>query len=194
MMSAFSQAPYAIRRAEESETNVIAYLRLASLVSLEMPDHPLRAVRAVMDSLPDVDAPLVASGRYFVADSSGELIAGAGWSVLPLSFRGEELVDEAGTHGPVIGHPGAVMVRGFFLDPDLGRRGAGARLLAGVESDAARAGYDAAELVVPAAAQVYYRGLGFRPVARLTLRRPRIEPLPLVQMRKLLPSRMAAAA
>jgi GNAT superfamily N-acetyltransferase len=194
MMSAFSQAPYAIRRAEESETNLLAYLRLASLVSLEMPDHPLQVIRAVMDSLPDVDAPLVASGHYLVADSSGELIAGAGWSVLPLSFRGQDLVHEADSHGTVIGGPGAVLVRGFFLDPDLGRRGAGARLLASVESDAARAGYDSAELVVPAAAQVYYRSLGFRPVAKMTLRRPRIEPLPLLQMRKHLPSRMAAAA
>jgi GNAT superfamily N-acetyltransferase len=194
MMSAFSQAPYAIRRAEESETNLLAYLRLASLVSLEMPDHPLQVIRAVMDSLPDVDAPLVASGHYLVADSSGELIAGAGWSVLPLSFRGQDLVHGADPRGTVIGGPGAVLVRGFFLDPDLGRRGAGARLLASVESDAARAGYDSAELVVPAAAQVYYRSLGFRPVAKMTLRRPRIEPLPLLQMRKHLPSRMAAAA
>jgi hypothetical protein len=63
-----------------------------------------------------------------------------------------------------------------------------------VESDAARAGHDCAELVVPAAAQIYYRSLGFRPVAKMTLRRPRIEPLPLLQMRKHLPSRMAAAA
>jgi GNAT superfamily N-acetyltransferase len=194
MMCAFSQAPYAIRRAYESETNLLACLRLASLVSLEMPDHPLAAIRAVTDSLPDVDAPLVASGHYFVADSSGELIAGAGWSVLPLSFRGEDLVDEAGPSGPVMSRPGAVLVRGFFLDPDLGRRGAGARLLASVESDAARSGYDSAELVVPAAAQIYYRSLGFRPVAKMTLRRPRIEPLPLLQMRKHLPSRMAAAA
>ena len=99
MMSAFSQAPYAIRRAEEAETNLLAYLRLASLVSLEMPDHPLQAIRAVMDSLPDVDAPLVASGHYFVADNSGELIAGAGWSVLPLSFRGQDLVNNADPHG-----------------------------------------------------------------------------------------------
>jgi GNAT superfamily N-acetyltransferase len=193
-MCAFSQAPYAIRRADESETNLLTYLRLASLVSLEMPDHPLEAIRAVIDSLPDVDAPLVASGHYFVADSSGELIAGAGWSVLPLSFRGQDLVHEGGPHDPVISRPGAVLMRGFFLDPDLGRRGAGARLLASVESDAARAGHDSAELVVPAAAQVYYRSLGFRPVAKMTLRRPRIEPLPLLQMRKHLPSRMAAAA
>jgi GNAT superfamily N-acetyltransferase len=194
MMPAFSQPAYAIRRAEEPETNLLAYLRLASLLSLEMPSHPLAAIRAVMDALPDIDAPLVASGRYWVADHSGELIAGAGWSVLPLSFRGQDIVDEAGGRAPAIGGPGAVLVRGFFLDPDLGRRGAGARLLARVEADAARAGYDTAELVVPAAAQVYYRGLGFKPVARLMLKREQTVPLPLLQMRKLLPCRMSAAA
>jgi GNAT superfamily N-acetyltransferase len=194
MMAAFSQARYAIRRAEESEANLLTCLRFSSLVSLEMPNHPLEAVRAVMDGLPDVDAPLIASGRYFVADHSGELIAGAGWSVLPLSFRGQDLVDQAGGGAPVLSRPGAVLVRGFFLDPDLGRRGAGAQLLARLEADAARAGYDTAEMVVPATAEVYYRSLGFRPVARLKLTRGRLEALPLLQMRKLLPARMSAAA
>lgn len=194
MMPAFSQASYAIRRAEESEANLVAYLRLASLLSLEMRKQPLAAIRAVMDGLPDVDALLVASGRYLVADHAGELIAGAGWSVLPLSYRGERLLDETGRSSILTTDPGAVFVRGFFLDPDLGRRGAGQQLLARLEADIARAGYDMAEIVVPAAAQIFYRGLGFRPVARLMLRLDRSGPLPLLQMRKPLPCRFAAAA
>ena len=88
----------------------------------------------------------------------------------------------------------AVLVRGFFLDPDVGRRGVGADLLAHVEADAARAGYDAAELVVPSAAQVLYRSLGFRPVRRLALRVDGDGLVPLLQMRKRLAVRLAVGS
>ncbi len=194
MMPAFSQASYAIRRAEESETNLLAYLRLASLLSLEMPGRPLAAIRAVMDALPDVDAPLVASGRYLVADHCGDLIGGAGWSVLPLGYPGDRLLDGSGRPACLMPDSGAVLLRGFFLDPDLGRRGVGARLLARIEADAVRAGYDTAGLVVPAGSQVYYRSLGFKPVGRLTLRLGGGVSLPLLQMRKPLAFRLPAAA
>jgi GNAT superfamily N-acetyltransferase len=193
-MPAFGPFSYTIRRADESETNLIAYLRLASLISLEMPGRPLAAIRALMDGLPDVDALHVATGRYLVADHRGELIGGAGWSVLPLGFRGERLLDETGSPAGLMLDPGAVLVRGFFLDPDLGRRGAGVRLLARIEADAARMGYDTAELIIPASSEASYRSLGFRPVGRLWLRLDGEARLPLMQMRKALPDRLAVAA
>jgi GNAT superfamily N-acetyltransferase len=156
--------------------------------------QPLEAIRAVMDGLPDIDPALVACGRYFVADHDGDLIGGAGWSVLPLSYRGERLLDETGQRASLMLDPGAVLVRGFFLDPDLGRRGVGARLLARVEADASRMGYDTAEIVVPASSQAYYRSLGFRLVGRLMLELDRSGGLPLLQMRKPLSVRFAVAA
>jgi GNAT superfamily N-acetyltransferase len=193
-MPAFGPTSYTIRRAEESETNLIAYLRLASLISLEMPGRPLAAIRALMDGLPDIDPHHLATGRYLVADHGGDLIGGAGWSVLPLSFRGERLLDQRGDRAGLMLDPGAVLVRGFFLDPDLGRRGVGARLLARIEADAARMGYDTAELVIPATSEAFYRSLGFRPIARLSLGLDGDARLPLLQMRKPLPDRLAVAA
>jgi GNAT superfamily N-acetyltransferase len=193
-MPAFGPSSYTIRRAEEAEANLIAYLRLASLISLEMHGRPLAAIRALIDGLPDIDAAHVATGRYLVADHRGDLIGGAGWSVLPLSFRGERLLDDTGGRAGLMLDPGAVLLRGFFLDPDLGRRGVGARLLARVEADAARMGYDTAELVIPATSDTFYRSLGFRPVARLALQLDGNARLPLLQMRKPLPGRLAVAA
>jgi GNAT superfamily N-acetyltransferase len=193
-MPAFGPTSYEIRRAEQAEANLLAYLRLASLLSLEMRRQPLEAIRAVMDGLPDIDPALVASGRYFVADHDGDLIGGAGWSVLPLSYRGERLLDETGERASLMLDPGAVLVRGFFLDPDLGRRGVGARLLARVEADASRMGYDTAEIVVPASSQAYYKSLGFRFAGRLMLELERSGGLPLLQMRKPLSVRFAVAA
>src|SRR5687768_12240537 len=114
-----------------------------------MPGDPLKWLGAITASLPDVDADLIRDGRYFVTDCGGELIGGAGWSLLPLSFRADRLVEADGLPAALSLDAGAVLVRGFFLDPDGGRRAAAADLLAHVEADAACAGHDVAELVVP---------------------------------------------
>jgi GNAT superfamily N-acetyltransferase len=193
-MLAYHQPRFALRQAQASETSLIAYLRLASLLSLEMPDHSLAAIRAVMTRLPDVDAELLATERYVVAESDGDLLGGAGWSALPLSYRAEHLIGEDGRPACLTLDAGAVLLRGFFLDPDLGRRGAGAGLLAHIEADAGSAGYAAAELVVPATSQLYYRSLGFRPVGKLALKLGREDVLPLLQMRRRFPVKLACAA
>jgi GNAT superfamily N-acetyltransferase len=193
-MAAFQQPHFEIRRAAEEETDVIGDLRLASMLAVELPGHSLATVGAVLEALPDVDAGLVASGHYLLADADGDLIGGAGWSVLPLSFRSEPLLSADGRPADLSLGVRSVLIRGFFLDPDMGRRGAGAALLARIEADAARGGYDSAELVVPASSQVHYRGLGFRPMAKLWLRIGRNSVLPLLQMRRCFPARLADAA
>jgi GNAT superfamily N-acetyltransferase len=193
-MLAFNQACYEVRRAKASETSLIGYLRLASLLSLEIPDRSLAAIGAVMSRLPDVGPDLIEAGRYFVADHGGELLGGAGWSVLPLRFRADHLIGEDGCAGRLSLGRGSVLVRGFFLDSDLGRRGAGASLMARIEADAASAGFAAAELVVPASSHIFYRGLGFRPIGRLGLDIGSGELLPLLQMRRGFQPGLAIAA
>ena len=193
-MLAFHQPHYSVRPAELSETSLIGYLRLASLLSLEIPGASLGAIRAVMSRLPDVGPDLIEAGHYFVADQDGDLLGGAGWSVLPLRYRAEHLMDEDGHAARLSLDRGSVLVRGFFLDPDLGRRGAGASLLTRIEAEAAQAGHSAAELIVPASAQIYYRSLGFRPVGRFALKLDGGEVLPLLQMRKCFGPGLAMAA
>ncbi len=188
-----AQQSFVIRRAEKSEAGLIRDLRFASLLSFEMQGDPLKWLGAITAALPDVDADLICDGRYFVADCGGELIGGAGWSLLPLSFRADRLVEADGRAAALSLDAGAVLVRGFFLDPDGGRRAAAADLLAHLEADAACAGHDAAELVVPSSAEILYRSLGFRPARRLALR---VDDgfVPLLQMRKRLPVRLKSAA
>jgi GNAT superfamily N-acetyltransferase len=193
-MLSLNLADVVIRQGLESEAGLIAYLRFASLFCLEMPGQALADIRSLMSALPDVDGPLLAGGSYVVADRHGELLGGAGWSVLPLTFRGDFLRDENGRPTSVAVQAGSVLLRGFFLDPDMGRRGIAAALLAQVEAGAAAQGHAATEVVIPAAAQLHYRGLGFRPVARLSLLLRRGNTLPLLQMRKAFPLRLAAAA
>jgi GNAT superfamily N-acetyltransferase len=185
--------PYVVRRAALSETGLIGDLRLSSLVSLEMPGDRLDSIRAFTAALPDVDADLVGAGRYFVADSGGELVGGIGWSVLPLGFRGDGLVSEDRNRAALSLAADSVLVRGFFVDPDVGPRAVGTNLLAHLELEAVRAGHGAFELVVPHSAQLIYRSLGFRPVARLALRTDD-GVLPLMQMRKPLAVRLKSAA
>lgn len=193
-MLAFNQPSYGVRPALPSETSLINDLRLASLLSLEMPNHSLKAIRAVMCRLPDIDAELVGAERYFVVDHGGDLLGGAGWSVLPSGFQAEHVVGEDGRAASLALGESSVLMRGFFLDPDLGRRGAGASVLARIEADAGRAGHAAAELIVPAWSQLYYRGLGFKPVKKLGLILEKEDVLPLLQMRKGFPVSMAVAA
>jgi hypothetical protein len=183
-----------LRRADPAEAGMLAYLRLASLLCLEMRDEPLAAVHALIRALPDVDAELLASGRYFVAEKGGDLIGGAGWSMLPLSFRLPRLLDEQGRPAGWSLAQGSVLLRGLFLDPDMGRNGAMASLLARIEADVARAGHAALEVIVPASSQVQYRSHGFRPTGKFGLRLANEGVLPLARMRKGLSCRLAMAA
>lgn len=186
--------PHVVRPAERHEASLIGYLRLASLLCLEMPGHALEDVGAVMATLPDVDSELIAAGRYMVAERESDLVGGVGCSVLPLGFRGDRLIDEGGRPAtPLLGHD-SVLLRGFFVDPDLGCNGVGAGLLARVELEAARAGHGSAEALVPSSGQRLYRSLGFKLVRRLGLRVAGADLVPIVQMRKSLALRLAAAA
>lgn len=193
-MLPFNKPDYAVRSASSADAGLIGYLRLASLLCLEMPRHSLAEIRTLMDRLPDVDARLVGAGTYVVAESGGELIAGAGWSDLPLSLWDGGLVDERGAAVSLRLGNCSALIRGFFLDPDLGRRGAGCSVLATIEAQLLATGRLGAELVVPASAEVAYRRLGFRPVRRLGLTVANGDVLPLLQMRKPLGLRLAEAA
>ena len=193
-MVAFHQPDYVLRRAHISEVPLIRDLRVASLVALEMQRQPLEAVGAIMADVPDVDPEHIRAGRYVVADHRGDLIGGAGWSVLPLQYRGERIVSADGGRAFLSLDAGSVLLRGFFVDADLGRRGVGAQLIAHVTAQAAEAGHSGLEIIVPADAQVYYRGLGFRPVRRLFIRLDEGPPLPILQMRRPIPPRLAVAA
>jgi len=187
------QPPFILRRAPVSELGLISHLRLASLLCLEIPGLALEAVGALLTAAPDLDGPLLASGRYFVADRGGELIAGGGWSLLPLSFCNGPLTADDGRPARVALDDGSVLLRGFFLDPDLGRQGAAAALLAQLGAEAAAAGHSAFEAMAAAEAHALYAGLGFRTVRRLRMEVDG-EPMDLVQMRKALVQRLPAAA
>lgn len=192
-MTALYGQPCTIRPATAPEAGLVSYLRLASLVCLEMSGYSLAAIRAVMSRLPDVDGKLVATGRYYVAERSGDLLGGAGWAELPLRFRAEGLSAEDGGTVAFSGK-GSVLLRGFFLDPDLGRRGAAKRLLTRIEMEVLRAGHAALETFAPATAESFYRGLGFKRVRGLRLDLGRDDPLPLLHLRRDLVPRVALAA
>lgn len=185
---------FALRRADLSELSLIAELRLISLLSLEMPRHSLHAIEAVLTSIPEVDAAMLQSGRYVVADHAGDLLGGAGWSPLTAEFRSERLGHEGGGPAFISLDADSVLLRGFFLDPDQGRRGVGAVLLAQIEADAAVQGFRGGEIIVPGEAQLFYRSLGFRALRRLSLKLDSGDSVPILQMRKAFAPRLAAAA
>lgn len=183
-MLALNRPNYLIRSAMKGETGMLADLRMASLLCLEMPNQSLATIRTFMSALPDVDERLVAGGSYSVADKDGDLIAGAGWSPMRRPLQGSRLVGADGKMMNFSVGDDSVLIRGFFLDPDMGRQGAGTTLLSHVQDSAARAGYSAGEILIPASSQLYYRSLGFRSVAAAELKLEGTGSLALVQMRR----------
>ena len=188
-MLAFVQPQPLIRSARVAEAALVSYLRHAALWCLDMPGRSPDTIGAFLERVPDVDAELIAAGRYMVVERGGVIRGGAGWSPLRPSDRawlfGE--ADRASAGGE-----DAVLVRGFFSD-DRVRYATGLGLLARVEEQAACAGYRSAEIVAPAVLQDYHRGLGFRTVCRLQFAGG-AETVPLVHMRKAFNATLAAVA
>ncbi|WP_119459922.1 GNAT family N-acetyltransferase [Rhodospirillaceae bacterium SYSU D60014] len=85
---------------------------------------------------------ILAGGRYFVAESDGRPVAGAGWS-------------------PCTGLPDAAMIRAVFVHPDHGACGLGRRLVHSAEDAAVTAGFS--DILVSAALTSigFYEKLGY---------------------------------
>lgn len=169
--------PALIRRLRPSEAALVNHLALAFLWNVELPGRSLAEVGAFLAQVPGADRSLAGDGAYFVAQIAGIVAAGGGWSVMPL---------DGGS--PAAGQP--VLSPLFFVDPEA-RRGLGARLLASIEKDIARAGHARAHALVPLGSTPVYEAVGYRRVAAEELAHGRV---PAVRLTKALAAELAAVA
>lgn len=137
-------ATYRIRRAQPEDRARILSLRpeaLAEGVMAGTDEH--RLIEALIEEpAPDLDE-LIASGRYFVAEADGQVIAGAGWA--PQDSLGD------------VAFIRSVVVRPGHCEATLGRR-----LVEIAEDAAATAGYGLFLAPVPPAVAGLFEQLGYR--------------------------------
>ena len=190
-MLAYVQPSHLIRRAHSGEAALIGHLRRSALWCLDLPDRSPETIGAMLERIPDVDLGLIEMGTYFIAERAGEILGGAGWSPLTGHIRAGLFGDDDRLPSRAVAD--AVLVRGLFIDSEESRFIVAVRLMAHLETDAARAGYGSAEIVVPAGLQSYCRDLGFRAVGRLSFAYAG-ETVPLVHMRRRFVTALRAVA
>jgi GNAT superfamily N-acetyltransferase len=139
-----------IRRATQADIAAVDLLLADSYPRLLAKDYApsvlVMAVPIIARAQPD----LVASGRYFVGQDAGGIIAAGGWS---RSAPG----GGAATAGT--GH-----IRHVVTDYRHQRRGIGRALMGGVLADARRAGMVGMACLSTLTAERFYTSLGFRPL------------------------------
>lgn len=131
-----------IRRASAADREAILSFQRAAIADVKPGAYPERALEAWWRTpTTDLDT-LIASGRYFVAEQGGRLVAGGGWE--PHRRIGD-----------------TAELRAVFVDPAHHARGLGAAVMRVVEDAAVTAGYD--HILAPASlnATGFYRKLGY---------------------------------
>lgn len=133
---------HSIRRATPDDRSAILSFQRAAIAHVRPGTYPAEALEAWWRTpAANLDS-LIASGRYFVAEHRGRLVAGAGWE------PERRIKDTA-------------VLRAVFVDPAHRAQGLGAALTQVVEDAAVTAGFD--HILVPASlnATGFYRKLGY---------------------------------
>jgi N-acetylglutamate synthase-like GNAT family acetyltransferase len=171
-MLAYAHSPHLIRRAEIGDLALLAHLRIARLWCIELNKRGIELVAAHANHDP-VDRDSIEAGRYLVAEHCGTLLAGCGWEP--------------------VGEDGARLT-GLVLDLDHGANSIAARVVACVETEAARAGRARVEVRVPRSVAASFRMLGYEPGDNDPSDAERDAGIVLVHMRKDLPLVLADVA
>ena len=139
--------PPALRVATPRDRAAVSALLARSYPVLLAADYPPDTLAAALPHLTEVRAELLASGRYFVVDAGGVLLAAGGWSA-------ERPTDGGTTQGE--GH-----VRHVVTDPAALRRGLARRIVARAIAEASEAGLSRLVSLSTRTAVPFYAKLGF---------------------------------
>lgn len=138
-----------IRIAATDDADAVARVLLASYSSLYRGWYQDDVLAAALPAMTRANPRLLSSGRYFVAEIDGVIVACGGWSA----------EKPGGAMIPRLAH-----VRHFATDPDFINRGCGGAILTRSLEEAAAAGFAEIESVSSLTAEAFYARHGFRPV------------------------------
>lgn len=161
-----------IRPAMPADTEGVSRLLARSYRALLAPDYDPALLRDVLPLIGQANPRLLNCGTYFVAEQGERILAAGGWT-------------DVTPHGRP-GQPGVGHIRHVATDPDIARRGIGARLMARVLRSAAAAGMDDLRCQSTLTAAPFYESLGFTSLGRIDVRFPTGALFPAIQMRRVI--------
>ena len=146
---------WAVRLANEADAERVGSVLRSAYARFDLPGHDRDRLTGALAAITAPPLPLLRSGRYFVAEREGELIACGGWSPDPPPS--------------VAGRPGVGHLRHFATRADWTGRGVGRSLHAASERQALAEGTRRLDVVSTPDAVRFYRGLGFEPLGPIDI-------------------------
>ena len=144
------ESAFHIRPAAPEDTDAVSRVLERSYGVLYRGWYQDEVLAAALPAMTRANPRLLASGRYFVAEIDGAIVACGGWS----------------PEKPGIGViPRLAHVRHFATDPDFINRGCGGAILCRCFDEATAAGFAEIESVSSLTAEAFYARHGFRQVA-----------------------------
>ncbi|MGZ6070348.1 MAG: GNAT family N-acetyltransferase [Myxococcaceae bacterium] len=170
------------RIATEADRPVIEALISRSVHGLMSADYSHDQLEAARRHIFGVDGELLADRTYWVYEHGGTLVAAGGWSRRRSLFGGDQSVGGRSVGALLDPVHEPARIRAFFVDPAFARRGLGRALLSLCEQEAARAGFQALELVATLSGVALYAAAGFTAVERFEVMLPPGVEFPVVRM------------
>ena len=176
---------YNIRLARFEDRNRIQQLIAESARGLSREHYTDAQIEAAVAKVFGVDTTLIEDGTYFVAEDGDVLVGCGGWSRRRTLYGGDQYVARDTSYLDPATDP--AKIRAFFVHPDHARKGVAQALLAKCESEAARNGFRALELMSTLPGIDFYKAHGYSGEGLFELQLTDAVKLGLVPMRKELP-------
>lgn len=145
-----SGAP-AIRVASTQDAAAVSKVLFASFSTLYRGWYRDDVLERALPAMTRANPALLASGRYFVGEADGRIVACGGWSVA----------------SPTSGQGGAPHLRHFATDPEYLGRGFSGAIVERSLDEARRAGFRTMEVISSLTAEAFYARHGFAPLAQV---------------------------
>jgi GNAT superfamily N-acetyltransferase len=151
---------YRLRLATLADEPALRDLIARSIRQLGAMDYTAAQIEAALQGAFGVDTALIRDRTYFVADAdTAKVVACGGWSRRRTLFGSDSRADRDDSW--LDPKTEAAKIRAFFVDPAHARQGLGRAILERSESDAARAGFSAFELMATMPGLRLYETCGY---------------------------------
>lgn len=179
-------AEFCVRPAVPADAPALSPLIQAAIGELLAPFLPPAKVEASREIM-GLDSQLIADGTYYAVEHGGLIVGCGGWSRRATLFGGDH---SAGRDAALL-DPRAdpARVRAMYTRPGWTRRGVGRLVLEHCEAAAAAEGFAACELAATVGGEPLYRACGYQPVERFEAMTRSGLAIPLLRMRKALPTK-----
>ena len=148
-----------IRLAKLTDIPMLTDLIAKSARSLCRKDYSADQVEAALKGAWAVDTQLIEDQTYFVCEKGGKIVGCGGWSMRTTLFGGDTFDQRDASKLDPGSDP--AKIRAFFVDPDFIGHNIGAAILDRCETEAARAGFRAYELMATLTGARFYARHGY---------------------------------